>query len=195
MSAAQAAGPAKLRVEPHHLADQEFRRHVEERAVLGDVGHELAALGVERLQQRVALAGELQRRHAELLAQADVERRRRLDPFAPRHDLDIAVIGEHVGADGFEQPRRGEMVLDVGEAEPGRNSDWRGRARHRATPCRRNSRGLRQHARGAVGLGIGVVDVGVVADFVAHGAIEHARLLDRSDADPAAAAALARMRA
>jgi hypothetical protein len=37
----------------------------------------------------------------------------------------------------------------------------------------------------AIGLGIGVVDVGVVADFVAHGAIKDARLLDAVRGGPA----------
>ena len=71
------------------------------------------------------------------------------------------------------------MVLDVGEAEPRRNAA--GAAERDIERGLADAIGvaLRQHARGAVGLRVGVVDVGVVADAVAHGAIEHARLLDR----------------
>ena len=54
-AAAHATRLAELRIHPLHLRHQEFHRHVEERAVLRDVGHERASARVERLKQRVLL--------------------------------------------------------------------------------------------------------------------------------------------
>ncbi len=70
------------------------------------------------------------------------------------------------------------MVLDVGEAEPCRNSDRPAERDIERRLADAIAMTFGEHARGAIGLGIGVIDVGVVADFVAHGTIEDARLLD-----------------
>src|SRR5687768_8256007 len=94
---------------------------------------------VVRLEQRVAVAIELERRHSELRAQRRVERRARLARTPVDPELDVAVIDEEVGPERAEQLLAAQMVLHVGEAET------------RGDPERPRSRAEHDRLRHAVG--------------------------------------------
>src|SRR4051812_32612594 len=99
-----------------------LRRHVGELAAPAYVLHVPAVVLIERMEDRVFAAVELERLHPETRAQGEVERRRRLDPFAVELQLDIAVVDEEVGAHLRRQLGRGQMVLHVGKADARRDA-------------------------------------------------------------------------
>src|SRR5690348_3229891 len=94
-----------------------LRRHVRMLAAPAHVLHVPPVVLVERMEDRVRLAVELERLHTEALAQAQVERRRRLDPVAVDVELGVAVVDEEVGAHLRRELGRRRVILDVGEAD------------------------------------------------------------------------------
>jgi hypothetical protein len=90
------------------------------------------------------------------------------------------VEGEDVGADGLEELRGREVIAHVREAESGRDAGGAGeRAVERGLANAVAAPG-REHARGPERLGIGVVDVRIVADRVTDKEIEPPGNLDRA---------------
>src|SRR3990172_8553717 len=137
-------------------------------AAPAQVLHVPAPVRVERMEDRVLAPIELERPHAEALAQGEVERRRRLDPLPVEEQLRVSVVNEQVAAHGFGEPRRGEMVLHVGEAHARRDlrgaragCEQRGLADAEPLPGSEN-RGRSEHGI------IREIEKRVVADAVAH---------------------------
>src|ERR1051325_4289554 len=134
---------------------------------------------VERMEDRIAAAVELERFYAKALAQRKVECGRRLDPCAVELELGVAVIHEEVGAHLCRELGGRQMVLDVGEADARRdagNPRCGGEERRlRDTPAQV----LLQARRGAVGrVGQEVLER-VVADAVAHRVVQRHRAFAR----------------
>src|SRR6185295_8502199 len=92
-AARRAVAPAQGRIAERHFGDQELGRDVVEGAVHYLVAHEGTPLAVIGLQQRVAAAIEIQRRHTEAVAQGRIEGRTRPDPAVAKLDLGEAVPG------------------------------------------------------------------------------------------------------
>src|SRR6185503_9349157 len=141
------------------------------------VFHVAALVLVERVEDRVGAAIELERLDAKARAQREVEGGRGLHPFAVDAQVGVAVIDEQVAAHGLGQARRGEVVLDVGEADA--RLDARGaraRGEQRGLAYAEAFAGL-EHGRGAEHFGVGKVEERVVADLVAHRVVEGDRFL------------------
>jgi predicted N-acetyltransferase YhbS len=94
-----------------------FEREVVEGAVVAHVLHVAPAGRIERMQQSIGLAVELEREDAEPLTQAPVEGRRGLQPAVVERQLDIAMPEEEVGAESLEQLGSRQMVAHVGEPQ------------------------------------------------------------------------------
>src|SRR4029434_9073222 len=84
--------PAHVGIEPGHGLAQLLERDVVAGAAVVEVLHVLPPLGVERVEDGVLAAVELERLDAEALAELDVERRRRLHPAAVELQLRVAVV-------------------------------------------------------------------------------------------------------
>src|SRR4051812_1359304 len=150
-----------------------LRRHVGELAAPAYVLHVPAIVFIERMEDRVFAAVELERLHPEACAQVEIEGGRRLDPVPVELQLGVAVVDEEVGAHLRGELGRGQMVFHVGEADARRDSGGPGaggeerRLRHAPADV------ALEASRGAVG----VVDHEVLERVVAH-AIAH-RVVER----------------
>src|SRR5437660_1360266 len=94
-----------------------LRGHVGVLAAPVHVLHVPPVVLVERMEDRVRPAVELERLHVKALAQAQVERRRRLDPFGFEMELAVAVVDEKIGAHLRRELGRRQVVLHVGETD------------------------------------------------------------------------------
>jgi hypothetical protein len=74
------------------------------------------------MQQRIAMAVEIERLDTDLFAQRGIEGRRRLAPGAVDEHLGKTVPGEEVGAHALAQLFRGEVVAHVGKADARRDA-------------------------------------------------------------------------
>ncbi len=136
--------------------------------MVAQILHVGASVGVERVEERVVDAVEFQRADAEALAEREVEGRRGLHPAPVQPELAVAMIDEDVGAEAFEQLRRRQVIANVGETDPRRDAERarRGAEQRRLADAPPAAAG--QHFAGDAGFRRGEIDVGVVADFVAH---------------------------
>src|SRR4051812_42998837 len=159
-----------------HAADL-VGRHVRVGAAEVEVLHVPALILVERMEDRVFAAVELERLHAEALAHGEVERRRRLDPFTLQEEIGVAVEYEEVGAHLRGERRRRQVVLYVGVAHARRNArDARARGEQRGlghTPALVAF----EASRAAIGVVEREVLERVVAHAVAHRVVERHGLL------------------
>src|SRR5919201_5361718 len=149
-----------------------FRRDVGILAAPVHVLHVPPVVLVVRMEDRVGEAVEIERLHAKALAQAQVECRRRLHPFAIELALGVAVIHEEVGTHLRGELRCRQVVLHVGEADARRDA---GRARAGGEQRRLRyapAQVLLEAYRGAVGLVRHEVLERVVTDAVTHRVIE-----------------------
>src|ERR1043166_6219640 len=149
--------------------------HVVVAAAVAHVLHVPAVVLVERMEQGIGPAVELERLDAEPRAKGQIEGRRRLDPLPIEQKLGVAMEHEEIGPHLRGELGRRDVILDVGVADPRRNA-------HRAR-ARREQRRL-GHAPAAAlldahGCAVGVVEgevlEGVVADPVAYRVIERHR--------------------
>src|SRR2546421_9630282 len=90
-------------------------RHIGMLAAPAHVFHVTALVLVERVEDRVFPAIELERLDPETLAQAEIERGRCFHPFVIGMKLGVAVVDEEIGAHLRRELRCRQMVLDVGE--------------------------------------------------------------------------------
>jgi hypothetical protein len=74
------------------------------------------------MEDRIRGAVELERLHAEPGAQGEIEGGGRLHPLSVEQELGIAVEYEKIRAHLLGELGRGEMVLDVGEADARRDA-------------------------------------------------------------------------
>ncbi len=84
----------------------------------------------------------------------------------------IAVVHEEVAAHRLGEPRRGQVILNVGEPDARRDSGRPGARREQRRLADAEALSGLEHCRGAEHFGIGEVEEGVVADFVAHRVVE-----------------------
>ena len=118
------------------------------------------------------VAVEFERRDARAGAQLAVEGRRAFHPGAADLELGIRVPEESVALDQFAQPLRIQVIAHVGKADARRNAD--------GARARRQQRGFAgaeaapagEHRAGAEHVGVGVVEIRIVGDAVAHGIIK-----------------------
>src|SRR5690348_4065779 len=89
-------------------------RNVGVSATEAQILHVAPVVLVERMEDRVLAAVELERLHAKAGAHREIESRRRLDPFAIEEKVGVAVEDEQVGAHLGGERRRSQMVLHVG---------------------------------------------------------------------------------
>src|SRR5690348_13583677 len=87
---------ARIRLGEH--ASNFVGRHVGIRAAKVQVLHVTPVVLVERMEDRVFPAVKLERLHAKARAHREVERGRRLDPFALEKEVGVAMEDEEVGA-------------------------------------------------------------------------------------------------
>ena len=140
--------------------------------MIADVLHVGPVRRVERMEQRVGAAVELERRDVEPVAQLDVEHRRRLDPPAGEEQVGVAVPGEDVGAHHLEQPARRQVIADVGIADSRGNAAGAGDRRQQGRLGDAEPEPELETARGTQLLGHELNRIGVVANAVAHGIVE-----------------------
>jgi hypothetical protein len=114
---------------------------------------------------------ELERRDFCQFAQPGVEGRRALDPFPVDLELGVRVPVERI-ADLLLQPLRGEVVAHIGKARArGDAGDARHGCEHRRFPDTKAFAGMQHAARAEFGR-IQKIDIRVVVDRIAHGAVE-----------------------
>src|SRR6266404_328724 len=152
-----------------------FRRHVGVLAAPAHIFHMPAVVRVEGMEDRVFPAVELERLHAKAGAQAQVERRRRLDPFAVEMELRVAVVDEEIGAHLRRQLRRRQVILYVGEADARRDAGCARRTGEERRLGHAPAETALEASRGAIGVVGHEVLERVVADGVAHRVVERHR--------------------
>src|SRR2546430_6411270 len=131
------------------------------------------------MEDRIAAPVELERLDAKPGAQREIEGGRGLHPAALEVQVGVAVIDEQVAAHGFGEPRRRQVVPDVGKAHA------------RGDACRTDAGGKQRclaHAEALLGVEhrrrledflIRKIEERVVADLVAHGVIKRDGTLAR----------------
>ena len=93
-------------------------RHIGKSAAIVQIFHMLTAGAIERLQQRIGLAVELERLQPDPVAQRAIESGRRLDPAAGQIKLGVRMPEKCVGFDFFI--KRGEVRWLRTSAKPTR---------------------------------------------------------------------------
>src|SRR5438094_410137 len=156
-----------------------LRRHVGVLAAPAHVLHVAPVVLVVRMENRVGPAVELERLHAKALAQAQIERRRGLDPLALQVELGVAVIDEEVGAHLLGELRRRQVVLHVREADTRRNAGGARGGSEQRRLGHAPAEVLLEARRGAVGVLRQEVLERVVADAVAHRVVKRDRAFAR----------------
>ena len=131
------------------------------------------------MEDAVGDAVELQRSDVEGAAQGTVERRGGLHPTALEVQLGIAVHGEHLAAQRFQQARRGQVVAHVGQADPRRNPAMPGAGGEQDGLGHAIGLALLQRVAGLQGLRIAAEHVGVVVHPVAYRVVQRDRLVTR----------------
>ena len=154
------------------IGHQLGQRQVVEAAALGHVLHVPVAGQVEGVVDRIVAAVELQRQQAEALAQLDVEGRCGLAPGTVQPDLGVAVPVEDVGLHAGPHALGAEVVAHVGKTQSGRDAHGTAGSRQQAGLGHAPAHAQGQHRAGPHARKRQVAAVGVVAEAVAHRAVQ-----------------------